>query len=258
MSPLREKSIHAQDSKEAETSKIRMGPEITNEDREPPNSSNKNNNNNLKNNNQNKGWTDEKREARRLKRQEKRKAKYTTEDVQIKAIQQYTDEEETWGDEMTLTKAWPNIEGEGHIRITHLNAKGITAENKFVEWESLLHSLDDIQTDIFCINEINVDTRQAAVRYEVQKLAQSKDKFINIQMNSSKQTPKTRGSVFKPGGTMVGVRGNLSGRFINKRENEDRDPLGRWTISSGQGCCHSIQSEQQIIEPYTLISKQKN
>ena len=95
MSPLREKSIHAQDSKEPETSKISMGPEITNEERESPNSSNKKNNNKHKNNNQNKGWTDEKREERRLKRQERRKAKYTTEAVQIKTIQQYTDEEET-------------------------------------------------------------------------------------------------------------------------------------------------------------------
>ena len=46
--------------------------------------------------------------------------------------------------------------------------------------------------------------------------------------------------MFKPGGTLVGVRGTMAGRVINTKTNEDRDPLGQWTVTYPKGKSNSI------------------
>ena len=71
--------------------------------------------------------------------------------------------------------------------------------------------LDECQADIYCLNEINVDTRQSNVQYELRERANHQDKHLHFSMNSSKQPPATAKSIFKPSGTMMGVHGNLSG-----------------------------------------------
>ena len=54
-------------------------------------------------------------------------------------------------------------------------------------------------------------------------------------MNSSKQKPSVSKSIFKPGGTMIGVRGHIAGRVINKTRDEASDSNGRWTVTHIRG-----------------------
>ena len=67
------------------------------------------------------------------------------------------------GDELVMDKCWMHPNSEPRLRILHLNTNGITSKNNYIEWESLLDMLDEYQTDIYCLNEINVDTQQSKV-----------------------------------------------------------------------------------------------
>ena len=196
--------------------------------------------------NNNKTWREKKSERRKEKRKEERiqKSKNKSNNNIYKNVQQYEDEEETWGDELTLNKSWPKIEkpDEGSVRIIHLNTNGISSEGQFIEWETMLHSMDDLQTDIFCINETKIDTRQGEVRYKVHEIAKKKDKFIALRMESSKQSPRKRTSIFKPGGTLVGVRGTMSGRILQVKNDEAKDPLGRWSVIHLKGKGNTVVS----------------
>ena len=81
-----------------------------------------------------------------------------------------------------------------------MNTNGITFKQEYVEWETLLDSLNDYQTDIYSLNEINMDTRQSNVQYELRERSKRQDKHQVIKMNSSKQPPLKHDSIFKPGG----------------------------------------------------------
>ena len=118
---------------------------------------------------------------------------------------QYHDEETTWGHELEFQEDWPRNQNSKVLRIMAMNTNGITSESKYIEWESLLHSMDETQVDVFSLSEIKVDTRQSQVRYDIIQKAKSKDKYINLKMNSSKQKPSVSKYIFKPGGTMIGV-----------------------------------------------------
>ena len=54
-------------------------------------------------------------------------------------------------------------------------------------------------------------------------------------MSSSKQPPATPQSSFKPGGTLMGIRGNWSGRIIHLQNDPTKDTLGRWTTMHLKG-----------------------
>ena len=203
---------------------------------------------------------DKRRKRKCLKRKEKRKEKArrkegaeTNRSMVNKGTSgtQYSDEDLTWGDEIEHRQNWPKKDDdeEERVRFVHLNANGITTKNEYVEWESLLHGLHDIQADVFCTNETNIDTRQSLVQFKVRDIAKQKDRHLHINMTSSKQTPLKRDSFFKPGGTMVGVRGHWSGRVIKSTLNEGKDDLGRWTITHMKGKGDSVIS---IISVYQV------
>ena len=96
--------------------------------------------------------------------------------------------------------------------------------------------MNDYQTDIFCLNETKLDTRQSKVQYELKERVKHQDKHLYLEMSSSKQSPATSHSVFKPGGTLMGIRGNWrSGRIIHLQNDPTKDTLGRWTTMHLRG-----------------------
>ena len=161
--------------------------------------------------------------------------KDTTSDIERNKDKQYDNEEQTWGDEIELDDNWPQSNKKGTIRIIHYNANGITSGNQYGEWETLIHRLDDIQADIFTINETSIDTRQSNVQFKIREEAWKFDQSMKIKMESSKSAAKTEGSIFKPGGTMVGIRGNWAGRTTKIGEEITKDELGRWSAIHLQG-----------------------
>lgn len=74
--------------------------------------------------------------------------------------------------------------------------------------------LDGLQVEITCLNEIKADTRSPTMRYDIYKTIKHEDNHTKINMNLSHYTPRTRDSYFKPGRTMIAVRGSISGRTV--------------------------------------------
>ena len=148
---------------------------------------------------------------------------------------QYHEEKETWGDEINVSTKWPNSNETQTIRILHYNAKGIASGNNYDEWEGLLNRLDEIQVDVYCLNEISIDTRKSCVQHNIREIGRLHDPHMKIVMESSKVTNTNNETIFKPGGTMVGIKGNWSGRTIIPKGVKNKDELGRWSTIHLQG-----------------------
>ena len=183
----------------------------------------------------NENYKQRRKKRRRYKRQKERKDKNQHDLPKKNGPQQYDDEGKTWGDEIEIDKRWMTETQHDRLRIMHLNTNGITSKQEYVEWEVLLDSLNDYQTENFCLNETKLDTRQSKVQYELKERAKHQDKHLYLTMNSSKQPPATSQSSFKPGGTLMGIRGNWSGRIIHLQNDPTKDTLGRWTTMHLKG-----------------------
>ena len=74
-------------------------------------------------------------------------------------------------------------------------------------------------------------------------------------MSLSKQTSLKRELFSKPVGTMIGIRGQWSGRVIKSTKNEGEDKFGRWTTSHLKGKGEIIVS---IILVYQVCKNGEN
>ena len=180
-----------------------------------------------------------KERKRRRKRDKRRNIRSTkngnTTNASRNNKQQYGDENKTWGDELTLDSKWMETNNDNKLRILHMNVNGIVSKNDYIEWEVLLDNMDQVQTDIFCLNETKVDTTQSQVQFDIRDRGKRMDKHMHLNMNSSRQKPISSKSIFKPGGTMIGTRGNWSGRIINIPNDQSKDTIGRWTVTHLKG-----------------------
>ena len=86
-------------------------------------------------------------------------------------------------------------------------------------------------TDIFSLNEINVDTTQPNVRYRLRELLQSQDKFCKISYSTMQR--EIFPTIKKPGGTLAGIMGRWSSMF----DTRGSDKQGRWSwiLLNGKG-----------------------
>ena len=148
-----------------------------------------------------------------------------TEETQL----QYDKEDLTWGNEVVLNEEWPLLSSNDDIRILGLNVKGIGTGGDLKEFETLLTMLDRYQVEVACLSEINVDTRNPTMRYDIFEKVKQQDLHSKVTFTSSHCTPKTRESYYKPGGTMTLVRGTISGRSVEVEASIKGDNLGRWT-----------------------------
>ena len=110
---------------------------------------------------------------------------------------------------------------EGTLRFLHLNTGGISSKAKFLEFQLLLQNILQFNADIFSINEHTLDSSQAPITRHLQDINQQYNKFGQIILASSNETyPRA----YKPGGTMVGLTGHISGSKVD----EGTYTLGRW------------------------------
>ena len=88
--------------------------------------------------------TERKRNNRRQQRKSKnhQKMKSESHDIPRTLVQcQYSNEDTTWGDELVIYEGWKQ-QGDQHIfRVLQYNINGITAENDYLEGETILQSL---------------------------------------------------------------------------------------------------------------------
>ena len=105
------------------------------------------------------------------------------------------------------------------VYVTNLN--GLQLDARGGKFDTVCRTIREIQADVFCAQEHNVDITQAPLR--------------NILFDTAKQhwerhrlvigtTPIPFKTPFKPGGTLVLTTGSLTGRICT----QIRDKWGRW------------------------------
>ena len=150
-----------------------------------------------------------------------------------------------------------NKKSDNHIRISSINPNGL----RFSTLPTAIQFSLDLDTDIQCFSEINLDTQQRAVRRQLLHRVRTADPKAKSTWSSS-QVPAV--NTFKPGGT-----GMITySRLASKVRQMGSDPMGRWTyrilngksdiellvISIYQSCTHqgtddgmTFHTQQKIL-----------
>ena len=155
------------------------------------------------------------------------------------------------GDVLCTQKNWPNNNANGTIRVMHININGITSQNEYLDWDIMLGYMVDLQVDCLCVTEPNLDLNSLRIKDALRYTSKQFDRHMHLTMTASKQQPATRGSTFKPGGTITAINGVWSGRVQHGLSAVDK--FGRW------GSTHLL-GRQGIITIITVyrVCKQSN
>ena len=155
------------------------------------------------------------------------------------------------GDTLHMQDNWPQNNTDGIFRVMHININGITPQNDYLDWDIMLGYMTDLQVDCMGITEPNLDLNSFHIRDSLRYTSKQFDRHMHLTMTSSKQSPATRGSTFKPGGTITTVNGAWSGRI--QHGSREADKFNRW------GTTHLL-GRQGIITIITVyrVCKQTN
>ena len=140
-----------------------------------------------------------------------------------------THSDEYYGNRMTTSEEWPAKTKRGTLRIYGQNINGISKYTEYDEWEIMLDTMYNQQIDIACLSEINLDMNKTTVKYKLQEKAKQMDRGSQIVTATSKTTVTE--TEVKRGGLLSFVRGNWSGRILDK----GAEKLGRWTYVTMSG-----------------------
>ena len=140
-------------------------------------------------------------------------------------------EKNPWGDCIQCSDDWPkNMD---RLRIVSCNLGGVSYYNNIKEWEIILGHLVDLQADVFCLSELNLNLYHPFVRDKLFEYKHSIDKHIKLKYSCSK--PLDKNSQYQMGGTITGVSGRWSGRDLNDELQYPVESRGRWTLSHLKG-----------------------
>jgi hypothetical protein len=121
-----------------------------------------------------------------------------------------------WGDELQEKSA-------SHTRVYAQNVNGLQLDSRGGKFDSLCAIHKEVQADIFCGQEHNLDTTQMSIRsilYDTAQQHWDKNKMV------FGTTPILFNSQYKPGGTFIMTTGNT----VSKVKNQHQDKWGRWVI----------------------------
>ena len=147
-----------------------------------------------------------------------------------------------WGDPMEAKE-------ESHTRVYAMNVNGLTLDRRGGQYTTVCAVQKEIQADVFCGSEHNLDTTQSQVRSVLyDTISQYWDRNRLVFGTS----PIPFKSSYKPGGTFVQTVGNLTGRVVH----QSADKWGRWATQELQGrqgqkliICSVYQVVDKLITP---------
>ncbi|KAI2490946.1 hypothetical protein MHU86_23634 [Fragilaria crotonensis] len=138
------------------------------------------------------------------------------------------------------------------IRLYSINVNGISIDRRGGTFDDICRSIKEVQADIFCGQEHNLDTTQFRIRSALFDSAKQHWKRHRISLGT---TPITVENSYKPGGTMILTVDSLMGRIVC----QDRDPWGRWVVQefTGKGTrkiavFSAYQPVDKVISPGTI------
>ena len=136
-----------------------------------------------------------------------------------------------WGDKMVLHDEWPkNMDT---LRVIGCNLGGVSYYYDVKQWEQTLGHLYDMQADVYCLSELNLNLYHPEIREKLYEYKHNKDKHSKIHFSCSK--PVNKNDKFQMGGTLTGVSGRWSGRDIVPKLQYPVNDYGRWSISHLKG-----------------------
>jgi exonuclease III len=145
---------------------------------------------------------------------------------------------ESWGDTL--------MEKQTHVtRIYGMNVNGLSLDKRGGQLDVLCNVINEVQADVFCGQEHNLDTDNTQVRQILYQTARHHWKRSRITFGT---TPIPFSKHYKPGGTFMITAGDLTGRVIEQKH----DKWGRWVsqLYQGQGSIKII-----IYSAYQVVDK---
>ena len=106
-------------------------------------------------------------------------------------------------------------------RIYSLNLNGIALDRRGGQFDTLCCTAREIQADVVCCQEINVDTTNATVKSLLYQTENQHWPRSRLQFGS---TEVSFTNWYKPGGTLMISTGNITGRI----QAQNSDHMGRW------------------------------
>ena len=107
------------------------------------------------------------------------------------------------------------------LRVHAGNPNGIRVRKTTNNYAEYLQTMKTIETDCILLYEINFDTQKPAVKKALHDTTRQNYDFSRLTFSSS-SIPSTHH--FKPGGTLLLLQGNTTGRVTEK----GGDDFGRW------------------------------
>ena len=132
---------------------------------------------------------------------------------------------------------------EGITRIFSLNANGLSLDQREGQYDELCKVAKEVQADVLCCQEHNLDTTQSSVRRILYDTTRQHWSRSRVQFSS---TPIPFSTQYKPGGTMIMIVDQMSGRI----QSQTTDHLGRWasyTLRGRDSRSFTIISIYQVV-----------
>jgi exonuclease III len=133
-------------------------------------------------------------------------------------------------------------------RIYALNVNGFTLDRRGGQFNELCQVAKEVQADIICCQEHNIDTMQTQVRSILFDTLRQHWPRSRITMGT---TPIQFTSMFKPGGTMITAVNSIIGRMLG----HTADKWGRWVSQTYRGR-NNIRIT--IISAYQVVTDKPN
>ena len=141
-----------------------------------------------------------------------------------------------WGD---MLQAKPD----GATRLFAMNVNGISLDQRGGQFDEICQLTKEVQADILCCQEHNLDITQSQVRSILYDTARQHWNRSRVQFSS---TPIPFTNYYKPGGTMIMMVDQVSGRITSQTS----DHLGRWssyTLRGRDSQLFTIISVYQVV-----------
>ena len=131
------------------------------------------------------------------------KPKHQIENDHVPTRYTFCFQKDPWGDPLVCKSDWPhNTE---IFRVFGCNLGGVSYHYQMKEWEQILGHTYDLQADVFCYSELNLNLYHPTVRDKLFEYKHKQDKNIKLHFACSK--PLHKKDQFQMGGTITGISG---------------------------------------------------
>jgi exonuclease III len=138
--------------------------------------------------------------------------------------------------------------GDGTTSFTFLNINGVNLRNEAAALRDIFEDQRQMETDLFGLGEINIDTTQFGVKQKCNYTLHKSFEHGKMVMSSSTFKAATE---YKPGGTMIVGHDDIVGRMVATGE----DRMGRWSWTKLSG---SRGKRINFVVVYQVCSRPTN